>query len=121
MISMTGSFKMENREFKPLYQQEDEFVSIRIGKPGEDTGSFIAFDANFQIGLTDQQFDSILIPLLTTISTQQSCDGYQFFQGIKGRYRLTDGRLMIVMSQSTGERLIGHAKLAMEHYNSISN
>ncbi len=112
---------MKERDFEPLYQQEDEFVSIRIGKPGENTGAFIAFDANFQIGLTDQQFDSILLPLLTAISTQQSCDGYQFFQGMKGRYRLTDGRLMIVINQSTGERLIEHAQLALKHYNSYSN
>ena len=105
---------MNEEDFGPLYQVEDELVCIRIGKPGQDSGAFIAFDANFQIGLTDQQFDSILVPLLTVITTQQACDGYQFFRGIKGNYRLTDGRLMIVMSQSTGERLIEHAKVALK-------
>ena len=104
---------MNEQDFEPLYQNEDELVSIRIGKPGQDSGAFIALDANFQIGLTDSQFDSILIPLLTAITTQQSCDGYRFFQGMKGRYRLTDGRLMIVMSHSTGERLIEHCKAAL--------
>ena len=111
---------LKEKDFEPLYRNEDEFVSIRIGKPEQDTGAFIAFDANFQIGLTDHQFNSILVPLLTSITTQQSCDGYQFFQGMKGRYRLTDGRLMIVMSQSTGERLIEHAKLALKYYKSYS-
>ena len=36
---------MKGRNFEPLYQEEDEFISIRIGKPGENTGAFIAFDA----------------------------------------------------------------------------
>ena len=43
---------MSESDFEPLYQVEDDFVCMRIGKPGKDSGAFIAFDANFQIGLT---------------------------------------------------------------------
>ena len=60
-ISTNGGPNMNKNDHTPLYQYEDELLSISIGKPSQGSGAFIAVDGNIQFGFMDEQFIDDLI------------------------------------------------------------
>lgn len=58
---------MTDHEYTPIYQYEDEQISVRIGKPGVGDGAFLAFDGNIQFGFVNDQYEDMLLCSLLII------------------------------------------------------
>lgn len=104
---------MTRTDFTPLYKNEDDLTSIRIGRPGAGDGAFISFDGNIQIGITDSEYTATLFPLLKAIVEERTDGVFKFYKGYAGGYCLQNMGLLLFMSRQTGEALQKHAKLIL--------
>ncbi len=55
---------MNKDDYTPLYQFEDETISVRIGKPNVGDGAFLAFNGDIQFGFVNDQYEDMLLPSL---------------------------------------------------------
>ena len=107
---------MNKNDHTPLYQYEDELLSISIGKPSQGSGAFIAVDGNIQFGFMDEQFIDDLIPLLESILEERTEGIYRFYKSKNDVYRFHSRALMVVLSNQTGLALQHHAKKVLDAY-----
>jgi len=101
---------MNKDDYTPLYQFEDELVSVRIGKPNVGDGPFLAFNGNIQFGFVNDQYEDMLIPLLRAIDNEYIEGTFKFYRCQNGDYRLQSHALMLVLDNKTGVVLQNHAK-----------
>lgn len=111
---------MTEIDYTPLYQHEDKLVSIRIGKPEQKSGAFIAIDGNIQFGFMDEQFNQHLIPLLECIINERTEGIYRFYKCKGDNYRFQSRALMLLLSNETGLALQHHAKEILNLYKNPS-
>lgn len=97
------------------YKHEDDLVSIRIGKPGDGEGAFLAFDGNVQFGIADSEYTTTLIPLLEAIVEESSGGEFRFYKRQDEEYCLQCHGLIIVVSIQTGAALQDHAQSILNH------
>jgi hypothetical protein len=109
----TGNYDMNKDDYTPLYQFEDELISVRIGKPRVGDGAFLAFNGNIQFGFVNDQYEDMLIPLLRAIDHESIEGTFKFYRCQNGDYRLQSHALMLVLDNSTGEALKNHVKKAL--------
>ena len=98
---------MNDNDYAPLYQHEDELISVRIGKANTSDGAFLAVDGNVQFGFTEGQYDDMLLPLLRAIHNESIEGVFKFYKCQNGDYRLQSQVLLLVMNNQTG--------LALQH------
>ena len=104
---------MNEDDYTPLYQFEDELISLRIGKPNVGDGAFLAFNGNIQFGFVNNQYDDMLLPLLRAINNESIEGTFKFYRCQNGDYRLQSHALMLVLDNSTCEALKTHVKKAL--------
>ena len=104
---------MNKDDYTPLYQFEDETISVRIGKPNVNDGAFLAFNGNIQFGFVNNQYEDMLLPLLRAINNESIEGTFKFYRCQNGDYRLQSHALMLVLDNSTGEELKTHVKKAL--------
>lgn len=104
---------MTSKDYTPLYQYEDDLVTVSVGKPGAEMGGFIALDGNIQFGFMDNQFSETLIPLLESIVNETVQGKYKFYKCQSGNYRLQNGPLMLVIKNASAVALKHHALKAL--------
>ena len=110
---------MNDNDYAPLYQHEDELISVRIGKPNKGGGAFIAVNGNVQFGFTEGQYDDMLLPLLRAIHQESTEGTFKFYKCQNGDYRLQSYALMIVLKSSIGAALQRHATKTLNLINSL--
>jgi len=101
---------MNKDDYTPLYQHEDDVISVRIGKPNVGDGAFLAFNGNIQFGFVNDQYENMLLPLLKAISDESTNGNFKFYRCQNGDYRLQSHALMLVIDNFTGESLKAHVK-----------
>jgi len=104
---------MTDHDYTPLYQYENEQISVRIGKPNVGDGAFLAFNGNIQFGFVNGQYEDMLLPLLRAINNESMDATFKFYRCQNGDYRLQSHALMLVLDNSTGEALKTHVKKAL--------
>jgi len=104
---------MTDHDYTPIYQYEDEQISVRIGKPVIDDGAFLAFNRNIQFGFLEDQYQDMLLPLLRAIREESIEGTFKFYQCRNGEHRPQSHALMLVIDNSTGESLKAHVKHAL--------
>ena len=105
---------MTDHDYIPIYQYEDETISVRIGKPLKGDGAFICFGGNIQFGFTNNQYDDMLLPLLKAIIEERTDGTFKFYKCSNGDYRLQSYALMLVLTNQTGIELQKHAAQALK-------
>ena len=101
---------MNDMKSTTLYQHEDEFISTRIGKPGSNSGAFLAFDADIQFGFIEDQYSEDLYPLLEAVAQETKKGKFEFHAcSVSSNYRLRCYGLMIVINKQIGIALQTHA------------
>lgn len=112
---------MTVNDYSPLYQHEDELVTVRLGKPGTKSGAFLGFNGNIQLGFMDNQYTDTFMPILKSIVNESTEGKYKFYESENGEYRLQHGALMVIMNNATALSLKHHAKKALTAYIPYSN
>ena len=105
---------MNKDDYTPLYQFEDETISVRIGKPNVGDGAFLAFNGNIQFGFVNDQYEDMLLPLLRAINNESMDGTFKFYRCQNGDYRLQSHALMLVMDNKTGLALQSHTQKILE-------
>ena len=108
---------MNEHNYTPLYQHEDELISVRIGKSDVGDGAFLAVDGNMQFGFTNDQYDDVLLPLLRAIIEERTDGTFKFYKCQNGDYRLQSQVLMLVMNNQTGLALQHQTKKILDALN----
>jgi hypothetical protein len=108
---------MTDHDYTPIYQYEDEQISVRIGKPGLDDGAFLALNGNIQSGFLEDQYQDMLLPLLRAIREESIEGTFKFYRWRNGEYRLQSYAIMIVMDNQTGQILQNHAQKILDALN----
>jgi hypothetical protein len=105
---------MTDHDYTPIYQYEDEQISVRIGKPEVGDGAFLAFNGNIQFGFVKDQYEDMLLPLLRAINNESIDGTFKFYQCQNGDYRLQSHALMLVIDNRTGVTLQNHARKVLD-------
>jgi len=105
---------MADHDYTPIYQYEDEQISVRIGKPEVGDGAFLAFNGNIQFGFVNDQYEDMLLPLLRAINIESIDGTFKFYRCQNGDYRLQSHALILVIDNKTGLTLQSHTQKILE-------